>query len=280
MKTVGDCWRLYEKNHIPSTVNPGALRAYWGRLVWFDDLQAGGLSPMEVKAYCQYRKEAGVQAGTINRELAILRAALRHAERYDLIEKAPYIKSLPKPPPKMITLNRDEAKRMIKAADEKGSWLYQVYIRLALGTGQRTSAILDLQWERVDQENKVLDFKVYSDDKSHRMKRRAVVPMNDTTAQAIKIALRHQKGPYVINNQGKRLYSPREMVAKMAKWAGLESVTPHVLRHTVASILLQEDEDLLKVSRLLGHASTVITQQVYFQHPPSWLKNTAAKLKF
>lgn len=169
---------------------------------------------------------------------------------------------------------------MIKAAMEKGGWRDQVYMLLALGTGQRTGSILDLRWSGVHEDNQVIDFRTHTDDKSARMKRRVVIPMNDMTAKAISIASKHRKGDYVLHNEGKPLYSPREMVAKIAKWAGVKDVTPHVFRHTVASLLLQEGQDLLKVSRLLGHASTVITQQIYFQHPPSWLKETASLLKF
>lgn len=168
---------------------------------------------------------------------------------------------------------------MIKAADKRKNWREQVYIRLALGTGQRPGAIMDLQWSRVDWTNKIIDFRPVHE-KAARMKKRAVVPMNDMTEKALKLAKRHKDGAYVINWHGRKVDNPREMVKRMAVEAGIEDVSPHVLRHTVASLLLQDDVDLLKVSKLLGHSNTLITQSVYFQHPPSWLKDTTGKLTF
>lgn len=274
-KTVEDCWRHYEE-HLKTTLGPDANRSYWGRLSFFRTMDADRLSSPGVDSYVAARREMGARDATINRELALLRACLRYAERHRLIDKAPYIKALPKPPPKLRALSREEASALVKASKKEG-WRDQAYIRLALGTGQRSSAILDLRWEQVD---KVLDFRRHGDPNAHRMKRRAVVPLNEMVAEALKIANKHRNGPYVLNCDGRRLYSPRDIVRRLAKRAGLKDVTPHVLRHTVASILLQEGEDLLHVSRLLGHANTVITQQVYFQHPPSWLTQTTSRLKF
>jgi integrase len=274
--TIADCWRHYEENHLVNTVSPSAQAGYWGRLKWFGPLVADGLSPREVERYVSERRGVGgASPGTINRELGLLRSALRFSAREGLIEKAPYITALPKPPAKQKALTREEASKLVRASKKFG-WRDQVYIKLALGTGQRSAAILDLQWSQVDQ---VCDFRSHTD-KAARMKRRAVVPMNDMVAAALKLAKRHRNGPYVLNCEGRRLYSPRDIVRRVSEAAGLQDVTPHVLRHTVASILLQEGEDLLKVSKLLGHASTLITQQVYFNPSSTWLQQTTSRLKF
>lgn len=275
MTTVADCWRTYVQDHLPKTVGTNANTRYWGRLSWFQHLDPEASSfPKEVETYIQTR--AGVTSGTINRELALLRAAIRHGERSGLLHKATYVASLPKPPPRMRALSRKEAARMVKAADTRDNWRERVYIRLALGTGQRPAAIMDLTWDQVD---KVIDFRKFTD-KSGRMKRRAIVPMNEMVSFALKLADKHRDGDYVLNWNGRRVAHPRDMVKRIAKEAGIDDVSPHVLRHTVASILLQEGEDLLKVSRLLGHANTIITQQVYFQHSNDWLQGSTDRLKF
>lgn len=136
---------------------------------------------------------------------------------------------------------------------------------------------MDLTWDRVPQG--VLDFRI-AVPKAARMKRRAVVPANEMVAYALRLAAQHKDGDYVLNRAGRRLNNPRRLVKRLATEAGIKDVSPHVLRHTVASLLLQGGADLLHVSRLLGHASTVITQQVYFQHPPQWLTETTNLLKF
>lgn len=275
MPTVGECWRKYVEDHLTKTVNPQANGRYWGRLQWFEHLDPEASSfPKEVERYLGGR--SGVGAATINRELALLRASLRHAERTQLIAKAPFLEALPKPPPRMRALTRKEAGRMVAAADARGNWRERVYIRLALGTAARPAAIMDLTWAQVE---KVIDFRKFTP-KSHRMKKRTIVPMNEMVEFALRLANRHRHGDYVLNWHGRKVSHPRDMIKRIAKEAGIDDVSPHVLRHTVASILLQEGEDLLKVSQLLGHASVVITQQVYFQHPPAWLKETTTRLKF
>lgn len=168
---------------------------------------------------------------------------------------------------------------MIQAADKRGNWRERVYIRIALGTGQRPGAIMDLTWSQVDWKNKIIDFRSFHP-MAHRMKKRAIVPMNDMTEFALKCAKKNMAGTHVINWHGRKVDNPREMVKRMAEEAGLKDVSPHVLRHTVASLLLQEDVDILKVSKLLGHSNTLITQTVYFQHQPTWLKETTSKLRF
>lgn len=274
MPTVADCWALYQ-DHLSKTCNPSANQRYWGRLQWFADKDAGRLSPMEVDAYIAMR---GVKPATMNRELALLRACLKAAERSRVIDRAPHIRSVVGAIPKLRALSTAEVSKVVAAAD-KGCWQEQVYIRLALGTGARPEATISLKWEQVHKGEGSIDYRVQSD-LTPRMKRRAVVPINKMVSDALKLAASHRSGDYVIHHDGKRYSSPRQMMRRIAKRAGVKDCSPHVLRHTVASILLAGGEDLLKVSRLLGHASSTITEQVYFQHPPSWLKTTTDKLDF
>lgn len=275
MPSVTDCWSAYVRDHLPATVHSRTNSRYWGRLSWFASLDPEAASfPKEVEAYVEGRRPA--TDSTINRELALLRAALRHSERIGLIDKAPIIKGLRKPAPRVRTLTREEASKMVRAADTRGNWRERVYIRLALGSGQRPGAIMDLKWSQVDLKNKTIDFRALNP----RMKKRAVVPINDMMERALKLAKRWRLGDYVINWNGRKVDNPRQMVKRMAHTAGIEDVSPHVLRHTVASLLLQDDVDILKVSRLLGHSSTAITETVYFNHAPSWLRDTTNRLKF
>ena len=176
----------------------------------------------------------------------------------------------------MRVLTWKEASKFVKVADKRGNWRERVYIRLALGTGQRPGAICELRWDQVDTVNETIDFRT----NDVRKKRRALVTVNAMVKEALALAKAHTDGDYILHWSGKHLKDPRWMVRELSKAAKIPDVTPHVFRHTVASLLLQGGEDLLKVSRLLGHSSTHITETVYFQHPPSWLKDTTSKLKF
>lgn len=277
MTTVGECWDKYLKEHIPTTINKDRNIRYWKYLQWFADKDAA-LSPMEVE---QYVKMRALKPGAINRELNMLNACLKYAERHGLIPRAPHIKQEAKPPPRMRALSREECGMMVSAADRSGDWRQRVFIRLALATGQRPGAICDLEWSRVSLANKVIDFRLPTKEYA-KMKKRSVVPMNDMALEAVGMANMKRNGQYVLHwTDGSMIKDAGyELVRSMAIRAKLKDVSPHVLRHSVASILLQDGHDLLAVSRLLGHSNSRITEQVYFQHPPSWLKKSTDTLVF
>lgn len=271
-KSVADCWTLYQE-HLATTVQAHENNRYWGRLQWFAGHDAQALTPQEVRRYI---KERNVQQATINRELALLRACLRHAEREGLIERAPIIKGLLPPRTKVHALTHQQAAALVHAADRRNVWYERVYVRLALGTAQRPEAVMGLRWDQVHAE--AIDFRL-TGDLIHRMKGRAIVPLNEMTVYALELARQFEFGSYVMHDSGDRMDNPRRLIKRLGNLAKVE-VSPHVLRHTAASLLLQGGEDLLRVSRLLAHASTKITEQVYFQHPPEWLKATTGKLVF
>lgn len=70
---------------------------------------------------------------------------------------------------------------------------------------------------------------------------------------------------FFINRLGKQLaeQSVRAMIKKYASACGLsERITPHMFRHSFASLLLEEDVDIRYIQRMLGHSS-IVTTQIY-----------------
>lgn len=277
MPTIGDCWQLYSQQHLTETVADRKNQSYWSRLSWFKDIQAEGLTPTEVRDYITHRGyPEGVMASTINRELGLLRACLRFAERERRIERAPIVKALPKAATRVRALSKVQARTLLQAAVRRDIWQETAFLMLALGTAQRPGAIVDLTWDRAMGDT--LDFRV-STPKSSRMKGRAIVPVNKLAKRALAIAHRHKRGPYVLHHDGRKVSRIDRLLRRVGDECGIV-VTPHMLRHTAASLLLQDGVDLLRVSRLLAHANTIVTQTVYFHHQPSWLKDTIDKLSY
>ena len=55
-------------------------------------------------------------------------------------------------------------------------------------------------------------------------------------------------------------------------------MTPHVLRHTVASHLVMDGAAIIDVARLLGHKDSRITEKVYAKFSPDYLKAVSERL--
>ncbi len=72
-------------------------------------------------------------------------------------------------------------------------------------------------------------------------------------------------GFFFVNRYGKRLseQSSRKMIKKICLEAEIEqNITPHMFRHSFATLLLEEDVDIRYIQRMLGHAS-IVTTQIY-----------------
>lgn len=137
-------------------------------LSFFGHLEPRHITKQLVKDYVTLRQHQNKKPWTIHTELSHLRSTLKFRK-----EDASSI-VLQTPPPKHLYLTKDEAKRFIAAC------VYphiRVFVYLAIGTGGRTQALLDLTWDRVDLDRKLIDLRT-SEQKDYH-KGRAIVPINN-----------------------------------------------------------------------------------------------------
>jgi len=221
----------------------------------------------------KYIDNRSASPGTINRELTVLQSALRWAFKRGDIELLPSIARLPSPPPRSKFLTDQQVQDLKNASVDHPQ--VNLFIRIALMTGQRKEAILSLKWDQVDFEVGLVDFNDPSIYMPHRRKGRGVVPMSE----ALRTLLLQAKtdSMYVINKNGKRVRDFRVAWESVMKKAGLD-ITPHVLRHTVATHLAQKNVPMPQISRLLGHRSTAITERVYAKYSPDFCRQAVAHL--
>jgi len=225
------------------------------------------------KHIASYVQGRNASAGTINRELSVLQAALRWSFKQGEIDFLPSISRLPSPPPRSKFLTEGQVKDLLNAA--KSYPHVEAFTRIALMTGQRLEAILGLRWEQVDFQTGLVDFNDDSMPMAHRRKGRGIVPMSDAL-RAFLSGLERQ-GPYVVQNNGKRVRDFRAAWKTIMQESGLD-ITPHILRHTVATQLAQKNVPMPQISRLLGHKSTAITERVYAKYSPEFCRQAVSHL--
>ena len=229
-----------------------------------------------------YRRDEELAPASVNREFAVLSAALKYALNEGLIRKIPDIKKRPGAGRRVQWLSPGEIKTLLaEAARHQGVFDFAF---VTLMTGQRLQAVLGLRWEQVDlggqERNNVIWFTDRTLLHAHRRKGRGSVPINPQLVPVLERLKAESKSPYVLVNRYGVRYQDinrkhwREVVAA----AGMSWLTPHHLRHTVASQLIEAQVPLIEVSKLLGHKNTRVTEAIYVHTQPQLLTTAVTRL--
>jgi integrase len=85
----------------------------------------------------------------------------------------------------------------------------------------------------------------------------------------------------VIEWGGKPVGSLKRGLKRAAVLAGIKKpVSPHVLRHSAAVHMAEDDVSMEKIAQFLGHSNVNTTRKIYARFSPSYLKDAAAALEF
>lgn len=155
----------------------------------------------------------------------------------------------------------------------------RAFIALSLATGARATALLDLTWDRVDFRRKTISLAL-NDELDQTRKRRATVPMNRRAYLYLRVLYNLRTCDHVIEWGGHRVMSIKKGFAAAAKRAGLQDVTPHILRHTAASWMAERGVPMFRIAKYLGHSDARITEKRYAKLTPDYLKDAADALDF
>jgi integrase len=243
-------------------------------LPFFGAMRADLIGEQDVGAYIAKRRAAGRNDGTIVAELKQLRSSLAWAVKKRHIHKAPYIHMPSTPAPRDKRLTRAEAAKFMKAIEHEH---LRLFVIIALTTGARKQAILDLRWDRVDLRRKLIDLR--DPDRTQPSKARPTVPVNVTLLRALSEAKASATIDHVIEWQGHRVENIKESFKAAAVRAGIPWITPHVLRHSAASWMAETGVSMDEIAQLLGHSDSRITSRVYAKMSPTFLQGAASALE-
>lgn len=268
---------LYQKN-----LNPKTIKAYSIDLKQFIKFMEDSkieINKIGVSTYLTHIHKL-FKPKTIKRKLACLKAFFNYLEYEEILDKNPFTRlnikfKEPSLLPRTIPINNLEKILSIVYAEVSKnnntefqlSVIYRdiAVLELLFATGARVSELCSLSNHDVDLINKVVLIT------GKGSKERIVQIGNDEVIAAL-TAYRdrsysdiEQIGFFFLNRLKNRLseQSVRFMINKYVEKAGITNhITPHMFRHSFATLLLEEDVDIRYIQKLLGHSS-ITTTQIY-----------------
>lgn len=217
------------------------------------------------QAYADHKTAHGYGRESLRRDLSVLSAALKRAEKHNKLTRAPPALTLQPAPPRDRWLTRDEAARLLWSLRGPRSRHVLLFARLALYTGARTGAILDLTWSRVDFSAGLIHYPLPGVNQTS--KRRTVSPMGPVLRRALRHAKRRARSNHVIEWAGQRVDRIAKAFIAHAQAVGLDDVTPHVLRHSFATWAVRRGASIYMVGKALGQTVASTTER-YAKHTP------------
>jgi integrase/recombinase XerC len=252
---------------VERNASPHTRRSYAADLAHFQRFLGG--QPVEsiderlVRGWLAEHHRQGLDPVSIARKLAALRSFLKFLVRRRVLARNPArgVRG-PRLPRKLVSfLPVDDAFAMMDApVPPRAAARDQAIVELLYASGLRVSELVGLDVEDVDRDRAAL--RVLGKGGKERM-----VPFGATARRALDALLtgpHADTGPLFRNRRGRRLTARavHDIVRARARAAGItRRVSPHTLRHTFATHLLEGGADLRLIQELLGHSRLSTTQR-------------------
>ena len=263
----------YERNASPQTVQTyeESLREFESYIAFREDgLSLGTVDTDLIRDWMESLMDRGNNASTINKKLSALRSFFRFALKRGLVEKDPAhaLAGLKKSKPLPQFLREGEMDRLLDGV-EWGENYKDVRARTLLlllyETGLRRSELAGLN-------DGDIDFGVCQLKVTGKRNKQRIVPFGAELAEALKgymdvrnEQLRLDGDALFLNDKGHRMTGQQVYAIVRKHLTGVTSLkkrSPHVLRHTFATAMLNNGAGLESIKNLLGHES-VSTTEIY-----------------
>ena len=242
-----------------------AAKPFWGGLAM------GQIDDQTSRDYLAWRKRA---ANTCRNELGLVRTALNWASGKGMIPKpAPRIVLPAMPESSVEHLTKAQFRTFLAGCRAPH---VQLFAQLAVLTGGRATALLELTWDRVD----LVRGLVYLNPTGRVQKankQRATVPLNDRAMSLLREALAGATSDYVIEHGGGPIRDIKKGILAASQRSGIHA-TPHMFRHSAAVWMAEGRTPMDEIARFLGHTDTRITSRVYARFSPDYLRKAAGEL--
>ncbi len=279
LETLKEKYLLYCQTQ--KELNTKTLKAYRIDLTQFITFSAAFDNPFSKENLSSYLAmlHGTYQPKTTKRKIASLKAFFHYLEYEELLENNPFNKICisfrePQRLPKTIPANTiqvflntiyHESRQETTPAKRKSILRDIAVIELLFATGVRISELCSLKYQDIDMENhSLLIWGKGAKERIIQIGNPDVILALSSYIESFQIEI-HQSGWLFVNRLGNRLseQSVRLMINKYVKLADIPMhITPHMFRHSFATLLLEADVDIRYIQKMLGHSS-ITTTEIY-----------------
>lgn len=261
----------YERNYSEKTVSAYGedilqLKEFAGKEM--NGFNPGEVKPELIREWIISLMDKGYTSTSVNRKLSSLRSFYKYLLRQGLVEVDPLRKiSGPKnKKPLPSFLKESEMNRLLDETDFgdgfKGCRDHLI-IEMFYATGMRLSELIDLNDNDVDFSASLLKV-------TGKRNKQRLIPFGDELREAMLAYVDIRNGTvferseaFFVRENGERLYKSlvyNLVKRNLSKVVTLKKRSPHVLRHTFATTMLNNEAELGAVKELLGHSSLATTE--------------------
>jgi tyrosine recombinase XerC len=247
--------------------------------------EPGSLAYRDLRSYAAALSERGLARSSVARKLAAVRALHDHLARSGEAAQNPAeLLPMPKKAARLPrVLGPDEIAKLLDRIPASGPLEVRdrAMLELTYACGLRAEEIINLDAEAIDFESETLRV-------TGKGSKTRIVPMGEPAQRALERYLSHARPALAtdtnqpalfLSRRGRRL-SPSDVRRRLDKWvreaAVAGHVSPHTLRHSFATHMLEGGADLRSIQELLGHSS-VSTTQIYTRVEPGRLRREYAR---
>lgn len=247
----------------------------------YKDLDINEFDKHKLKDYIQSLYELDFKAKTIKRKVAVLKAFFTYLEFDEIILVSPFRKmriSIKEPTTLPKTMELKEIVKILKflykikeSFNDKNLYSYKAIVRdiavieILFSTGMRVSELCNIKLNNINLQAGIIKIKGKGD------KERIIQICDNEAKKVLKEYFElfseqiKKTKCFLINRLDKQIseQSVRLMIKKYQKISGIDKhITPHMFRHSFATLLLEEGVDVRYIQHMLGHSS-ISTTQIY-----------------
>lgn len=212
----------------------------------------------------------GLEVSTVNRHISSLKSFFNYSVDESIIKVSPMeeVSSLksPKKLPKYLSIS--EVNKLLNIPlNSEFDYRNKAMLELMYATGLRVSELVSIEYSNIDFENSIIRI-------NGKGKKERIIPLGEVASYYLKVYLsdyrskllkRNTYNQVFLNNHGKPITRQgfNYILENIRELTGIEKeITPHVLRHSFATHLLEGGADIRSIQEMLGHEN-ISTTNIY-----------------